>query len=76
MTKAILGDIWDDRGRDKRQQKILDNMETRHMRDGSRAFCKGKTLAANPWTKQDSPMRWALWDRGWKEAQAGRDARG
>ena len=27
MTKAILRDIWDDQGRDKRQQDILDNME-------------------------------------------------
>ena len=71
MTKALLADLWDDQGRDKRQQAILNNMETRHLHDGAQAFLGGLTLAANPWTKQDSPMRWGLWERGWKEAQLG-----
>ncbi len=71
MTKAILADIWDDQGRDKRVQATVNNMEARHMRDGAGAFGDGKTLAANPWTKQDSPMRWGLWERGYREAQQG-----
>ena len=69
MTKEILADIWDDRGRDKRQQKIVNSMEACHMRSGAAAFSEGKLLFDNPWNDQHSPLRRRLWERGWTEAQ-------